>query len=108
METDLENLRFLLDVLLKKVAEIESRMLSEDESNDLQGEGVKSILPSNIINISIGLEVLLVLKLLGHTDILTEDSNLIDEVYEKSSIQKIKTISKCCWLISFNLNGPSK
>ena len=36
--------------------------------NNLQGEGVKIIIPSNIIDIYTRLEILLGLKLSGHTD----------------------------------------
>ena len=59
----------------------------ENESNDLQGEGVKIIIPSNKIDIYTRLEVLLGLKLSGHTDTLTEASNLIDELYKRGEIQ---------------------
>ena len=45
----------------------------------LKGKGIeKIIIPSNIIDIYIRPEVLLGLKLSGHTDTLTEASNLID------------------------------
>ena len=53
---------------------------SEDESDKLQGEEVKIIIPSNRIDIYTRLEILLGLKLSGHTDTLTEASNLIDEL----------------------------
>ena len=59
----------------------------ENESNDLQEERVKIIIPSNIIDIYTRLEVFLGLKLSGHTDTLTEASNLIDELYEVGDIQ---------------------
>ena len=59
----------------------------EKESNKLDGEGVKIIIPSNIIDIYTRLEVLLGLKLSGHTDTLTEASNLIDELYKRGEIQ---------------------
>ena len=55
--------------------------------NDLQGEGVKIIIPSNIIDIYTRLEVLLGLNLSGHTDTLTEASNLIDQLYKLGEIQ---------------------
>ena len=55
--------------------------------NNLQGEGVKIIIPSNIIDIYTRLEILLGLKLSGHTDTLTEASNLIDELYKRGEIQ---------------------
>ena len=59
----------------------------ENESNDLEGEGVKIIIPSNIIDIYTRLEVLLGLKLSGHTNNLTEASNLIDELYKLREIR---------------------
>ena len=49
--------------------------------HDLKGRGIeKIIIPSNIIDIYTRLEDLLGLKLSGHTDTLTEASNLIDEL----------------------------
>ena len=53
----------------------------------LQGEGVKIIIPCDIIDIYTRLEILLGLKLSGHTDTLTEASNLIDELYKRGEIQ---------------------
>ena len=54
----------------------------------LSGEGIeKIILSSNIIDIYTRLEILLGLKLPGHTDTLTEASNLIDELYKRGEIQ---------------------
>ena len=47
----------------------------------------KIILPSNIIDIYTRLEVLFGLKLSGHTDTLTEASDLIDELYKRGEIQ---------------------
>ena len=47
----------------------------------LQGRRIeKIIIPSNIIDIYTGLEILLGLNLSGHTDTLTESSNPIDEL----------------------------
>ena len=54
---------------------------------DLEGQGLKIIIPSNIINIHTRLEILLRLKLSSHTDTLTEASNLIDELYKRGEIQ---------------------
>ena len=59
----------------------------ESESGNLQGEGVKIVIPSDIIDIYTRLEILLGLKLSGHTDTLTEASNLIDELYKRGEIQ---------------------
>ena len=54
----------------------------------LKGRGIeKIIIPSNIIDIYARLVVLLGLKLSGHTDTLSEASNLIDELYKRGEIQ---------------------
>ena len=50
---------------------------------DLHGQGVKIIIPSNIIDIYTRIEILLGLRLSGHTDILTEASNLLDDLDKK-------------------------
>ena len=81
---------FLAETLPKLVEEIQNRTFEEitlDSDNNLQGEGVKIIIPSNIIDIYTRLEVLLGLKLSGHTDTLTEASNLIDELYKRGEIR---------------------
>ena len=61
--------------------------ITDNSDNNLQGEGVKIIIPSNIIDIYTRLEVLLGLKISGHSDTLTEASNLIDELYKRGEIQ---------------------
>ena len=58
-----------------------------EDSNDLEGQGIKIIIPSNIIDIYTRLEVLLGLKLSGHIDTLTEASNLLNELYKRGEIQ---------------------
>ena len=58
-----------------------------EDSSDLEGEGVRVIIPFNIFDFYTRLEVLLGLKLSGHTDILTEASNLIDELYKRGELQ---------------------
>ena len=58
-----------------------------ESSSDLEGQGVKVIIPSNIIDIYTRLEILLGLKLSGHTDTLTEASALIDQLYKLSEFQ---------------------
>ena len=63
------------------------RNIKKEEPTDLQGEGVKIIIPSNIIDIYTRLEVLLGLKLSGYTDTLTEANNLIDKSYKRVEIQ---------------------
>ena len=73
----------------------------ENESDNLQGEGVNIIIPSNIIDIYARLEVLLGLKLSGHTDTLTEASNLIDELYKRGEIQNKKNYQNA--LIKFKI-----
>ena len=79
---------FLTKTLPKLVEEIQNKTFEEitDDSDDLQGEGLKIIIPNNIIDIYTRLEILLGLKLSGHTDTLTEASNLIDELYKRGEI----------------------
>ena len=81
---------FLTETLPKLGEEFQNRTYEEitlDSDNNLQGEGVKIIIPSSIIDIYTRLKVLLGLKLSGHTDTLTEASNLIDELYKRGEIQ---------------------
>ena len=53
-----------------------------------EGQGTeKIIIPPNIIDIYTRLEILLGLKISGHTDTLKEASNLIDELYKRGEIQ---------------------
>ena len=80
---------FFTITLPKLVEEIQNKTFDEitDSSDDLEGEGVKIIIPSNIIDTNTRLEVLLGLKLSGHTDTLTEASNLIDELYKRGETQ---------------------
>ena len=64
------------------------RNIEKEEPDNLKGQGIeKIIIPSNIIDIYTRLEVLLGLKLSGHTDTLTAASNLIDELYKRGEIQ---------------------
>ena len=70
-----------------KSGETKSGRYKYSETN-LKGHGIeKFIIPSNIIDIYIRLEILLGLKLSGHTDTLTEASNLLDELFKRREIQ---------------------
>ena len=81
---------FFTKKLPKLVDENQNKTFDEftlDSDGDLQGEGVKIIIPSNIIDIYTRVEILLGLKLSSHTDTLTEASNLIDEMYKRGKVQ---------------------
>ena len=80
---------FLTEKLPKLVDDIQNRSYEEItlDSDNLLGEGVKIIIPSNIIDIYTRLEILLGIKLSRHTDTLTEASNLIDDLYKGGEIQ---------------------
>ena len=65
--------------LPRRVEKTESRLANEEESGDLEAVGKKMFLPFNIIDISTRLEVLLGLKLSGHSDTLEETGNQRDE-----------------------------
>ena len=74
--------RFIKNDLDKEVRKI----LNLDTK--VKGRAIKNIIiPSNIIDIYTMLEVLLGLKLSGHTDTLTEAKNLIAELYKRGEIQ---------------------
>ena len=83
-DRDSKRRKFLTIKLPKLVEDIQNRTFDEI---DLEGQGVKIIIPSNIIDIYTRLEALLGLKLSGHTDTLTKASNLIDELYKRGEIQ---------------------
>ena len=81
---------FLTKKLPKFYNDFQNRTSEEitDDSDGSEGEGIeKNIIPSNIIDIYTRLEVLLGLKLSGHSDTLTEASNLIDELYKRGEIE---------------------
>ena len=81
--------QFFTKTLPKLVEDIQNKTFEDisDDSTYLEGQGVKIIIPSNIIDIYNRLEILLGLKISGHTDTLTEASNLIDELYKRGEIQ---------------------
>ena len=59
-----------------------------ENPNDLEGQGIeKTFIPCNIIDIYTRLEILIALKLSGHSDTITEASNSIDELYNRGEIQ---------------------
>ena len=88
-DRDSKRKKFLTKKLPKLVEDIQNKTFDEitDNSDDLRAEGLKIIIPSNITYIYTRLEILLGLKLSGHTDTLTEASNLIDELYKRGEIQ---------------------
>ena len=68
--------------------DIKNLKLFLKKKQNLEVQGVeKIIIPSNIIVIYTRIEVLLGLKLSGHTDTLTEASNLIGQLYKMSDTQ---------------------
>ena len=76
--------------LPREIAKIQNPPLPpiENEADNLEGDGIhKIIIASNIIDIYTRLEVLLGLKLSGHSDTLTEASALIDQLYKLGEIQ---------------------
>ena len=83
-DRDSKRKTFFTKKLPKLVEDIQNKTFDEI---DLGGDGVKIIIPSNIIDIYTRLEVLLGLKLSGHTNTLSEASNLIDELYKRGEIQ---------------------
>ena len=83
-DRDSKRKKFLTKKLPKLVEDFENRTFDEI---DLEGQGVTIIIPSNIIDIYTRFEILLGLKLSGHSDTLTEASALIHELYKLGEIQ---------------------
>ena len=88
-DRDSKRKTFFTKILPKLVEQIQNKIFDEitDASNDLQEEGVKIVIPSIKIDIYTRPEVLLGLKLSGHSDILMEASNLKDDLYKRGEIQ---------------------
>ena len=63
------------------------KSITNFKKGNLEGQGVKIIIPSNIIDIYTRLEISLGLKLSSLTNTLREASNLIDELYKRGEIQ---------------------
>ena len=83
-DRDSKRKTFLTITFPKLVEEIQNKTFDEV---DLEGQrSHKIIIPSNIIDIRTRLEILLGLKLSGNTDILTEASNLKDQLYKIGEI----------------------
>ena len=80
---------FFTKTFPKLVEENQNKIFEEikDRSDDLQGKGFKIIIPSNIIDIYTRLQTPPGLKLSGHTDTLTEASNIFDDLYKRGEIQ---------------------
>ena len=74
--------KFLTITLPKLVEKYQKKTFDyiTNDSDDLQGEGVKINIPSNINDMYTTLEILLGLKLSGRTDTLTEASILTDDL----------------------------
>ena len=85
---------FFTITLPKLVEEIQNKTFDENTSDsfDLQGIGVKILIPSNIIDIYTRLGTLLSLKLSGHSDTLLEASNLINDIYKIAEIENNNNI----------------
>ena len=78
-------IRYELDDEVRRIVNLDTKPKTKPK---LKGKGVeKIIIPSNIIDIYTRLEVLLGLKLSGHSDTLSEASALIDELYKRGEIQ---------------------
>ena len=81
-----------------------------NDSDNIEGERIEKIVnPSIIVDFYTRLEVLLGLKQSGHTDTLTEASNLIDEIYKRSKLKIEKLYRNALDRFSTQWRGlPSK
>ena len=82
--------RFFIQKLPELVEDIQNKRFGDiiNDSDNLEGEGIeKNIIPSNIIVLYTRLETLIGINISGHTNTLTEASNLIDQLYRIVEIQ---------------------
>ena len=79
---------------------------SENETDGLDGQGLKVFIPSNNIDIYTRLKLLLELELSDHTDSLTEVSKLKDELYGEGETQNENNI-ELLLTFSYYLNGTT-
>ena len=63
------------------------KFINEEDTDSLEGDGLRTIIPSNIIDIYTRLELLLGPKLSGPYHILSEASSSIDELNEQNETQ---------------------
>ena len=75
-----KTMEYIIEIFPQRVANVQARLLNEEEPNEIQGEGMETIIPSDIYDRWTGLKVLLGLKLSGHADILTEANFLRDDL----------------------------
>ena len=84
------------------------KIMNLDTKPKPKGRGVeKIIIPSNIIDIYTRLEILLGLKLSGHSDTLAEASALIDQLYKVGEIQNKEQNRKAFKKFSSLENGTT-
>ena len=76
---------YFTKTLPKLVEAFQNKTFEEntDDSDNLESQGVTITVQSNIIGIYTRLEILLGPEVSGHTNTLTEASNLIDELHNK-------------------------
>ena len=75
----------------------------------MHGEGMKFFNPSNMLDLYTRLEILLEVKLFGHTYTLTEASYLKDDIYKRSEIQnKQQSRNALDKLHANEMESPSK
>ena len=79
---------------IKRHLDSDLKKIQNETAGEIEGQGMIILINSNIITIWTTLEVLLELTLSGHTDTLTEGSNLIDELYEKTQTKQFQRCSK--------------
>ena len=71
----MQDAMYNLPKVIDKIRNLSLPTFENISDSDLEGHGLKIILPSNIMDFYTRLEILLGLKISGHTDTLTEASN---------------------------------
>ena len=79
---------------IKRHLDSDVKTILNETAGEIEGQGMKILINSNIIDIRTKLEVLLELTLSGHTDTLSGGSNLINELYKKTQTKQFQRCSK--------------
>ena len=79
---------------IKRHLDSDVKKIQNETAGEIEGQGMKILINSNIIDIWTKLEVLLELTLSGHTDTLPGGSNLIEESYKKTQTKQFQRCSK--------------
>ena len=91
-----------------KIRNLSKPAIRNVSGSELEAQGLKNVIPSDIFEVYTRLEILLRIKLSGHSNTLTEAKNLFGELYKRGEIkneqQYRKALNKFHIRILTNIN----